>query len=61
MRAFKPNGEVYNLAGNGFRLTREMIDYIQKARRGTDLVFKNIQVKGPEKNSTVPSMVITLK
>jgi gliding motility-associated protein GldM len=61
MTAYKTNGESYDLPANGAKLTPEMEKYIQGARKGADVVFKNIKVKGPTGDRKVPALVLTLK
>jgi gliding motility-associated protein GldM len=61
MTAYKINGESYDLFATGARLTAEMENYIQGARRGADIVFKNIKVKGPTGDRKVPALVLTLR
>ncbi|MBN2237310.1 MAG: gliding motility protein GldM [Bacteroidales bacterium] len=61
MTVFKSNGESYDLMARGNRMSEEMLTYIKSARRGTDLVFKNIKVKGPTGDRSVSALVITLK
>ncbi|HAG17057.1 MAG TPA: hypothetical protein DCG69_11150 [Bacteroidales bacterium] len=61
MTAYKTNGESYDLPANSAKLTPEMEKYIQGARKGADVVFKNIKVKGPTGDRKVPALVLTLK
>jgi len=61
MTAYKVNGESYDLFSTGSKLTTEMENYIRDARRGSDIVFKNIKVKGPTGDRKVPALVLTLR
>ena len=61
MTAYKTNGESYDLFATGAKLTDEMERYIQGARKGADIVFKNIKVKGPTGDRKVPALVLTLR
>lgn len=61
LTAYKTNGESYTLSSGGLRLTEAMLDYIKGARRGTDIVFKNIKVKGPTKDRNVAALVLTIR
>ncbi|MBN1650181.1 MAG: gliding motility protein GldM [Bacteroidales bacterium] len=61
MTAYKANGESYDLFSNSAKLTSEMERYIRDARRGSDIVFKNIRVKGPTGDRKVPALVLTLR
>lgn len=61
LTAYKANGESYDLFTSGARLTDEMERYIQDARRGADIVFKNIKVKGPTGDRKVSALVLTIR
>ena len=61
MTAYKTNGESYDLFSTGAKLTSQMETYIQNARRGADIVFKNIRVKGPTGDRKVSALVLTLR
>jgi gliding motility-associated protein GldM len=61
MTAYKNNGESYDLFSKSAKLTPEMERYIKSARRGADIVFKNIKVKGPTGNRKLPALVLTLR
>ncbi len=61
MTAYKTNGESYDLFSDGAKLTADMERYIQSARKGADIVFKNIKVKGPTGDRKVPALVLTLR
>lgn len=61
LTAYKVNGESYDLFTTGAGLTTEMIRYIQNARRGSDIVFKNIKVKGPTGDRKASALVLTIR
>jgi gliding motility-associated protein GldM len=61
MTAYKSNGESYDLHATGSQLSAEMERYVQGARRGADVVFKNIKVRGPIGEIKVSPQVLTLK
>lgn len=61
MTAYKTNGESYDLHATGSKLSTEMERYVQGARRGADIVFKNIKVRGPIGEIKVSPQVLTLK
>ena len=61
MTAYKSNGESYDLHATGSKLSPEMERYVQGARRGADIVFKNIKVRGPIGEIKVSPQVLTLK
>ncbi|MDA3905552.1 MAG: gliding motility protein GldM [Bacteroidales bacterium] len=61
LTAYKINGESYDLFSTGAKLTAEMERYIEGARRGADIVFKNIKVKGPTGDRKIPALVLTIR
>jgi gliding motility-associated protein GldM len=44
----QPGGDIIERDGSGGRLTQEMINYINNARRGTRCYIENIRVQGPD-------------
>ncbi len=61
MTVEQANGNSYDLMSNSFQFTDQMITYIKSARRGKNIVFKNIKVKGPTGDRNVSALVLTLR
>ncbi len=61
MTVYKTNGESYDLYSTTAKLTDEMVKYIEGLRRSSDIVFKNIKVKGPTGDRKVPALVLTIR
>ncbi len=54
----KKNGSDYQMVANSGKLSSDMLSYIRSARKGTLLVFTDINVRGPIRKRDVGSFVI---